>query len=314
MDLPILRRAYLKPRGLMSVARRSARLWRELRKRRPVLVYLSTSATAPAAPIARMLSIPTVAHIHEALGSRSGRIVSLLLRPSRHLLCVSEYTKRALPTSLQSRATVVHNGISDPSVPKAPETASPPAAIEFVIASRWNRWKGHSELLRAWGMVERSDVRLSIYGGPPLSGDSVDVRALAASLPNSNTVTVCGESDRVLEAIAFAHCVLVPSAQPDPFPTVALEAASLGIAVAASDVGGLPEIVEADATGVLLPPASDVDWSNFIEHVTSETLTRMGAAARARYEAEFTLEHFRIRVAAALRPHLLELERGGDAT
>jgi glycosyltransferase involved in cell wall biosynthesis len=85
-----------------------------------------------------------------------------------------------------------------------------------------------------------------------------------------------------------------PSKLPETFGRVAVEAQACGIPVLGSDIGGVPETLQADVTGFLLPPI-DVDaWRDAILKMTDADRRRtMGAAAR-----EFVAQHFSTTVIA----------------
>ncbi|MBM3345053.1 MAG: glycosyltransferase family 1 protein, partial [Betaproteobacteria bacterium] len=81
-----------------------------------------------------------------------------------------------------------------------------------------------------------------------------------------------------------------------------------GLPVLASANGGLPEIVVEGETGRLLPPGEVAAWAAAIAGLCADptALARMGRAARARAEAEFTWAANAARLEAILA-------RGGGA-
>jgi glycosyltransferase involved in cell wall biosynthesis len=70
-------------------------------------------------------------------------------------------------------------------------------------------------------------------------------------------VRYVGVVDDVVPLLAAADVLLLPS-ETESFGLVALEAMASGVPVVASDVGGLPEVVEHGVTG-FLAPVGDVD-------------------------------------------------------
>lgn len=272
-----------------------------IRQARPSLVYLNTSATLLLGWPARLLGARVVLHVHESWAAREGRYLGLLGAAANDVICVSEAVRDLLPSWMRSRALVIYNGIPAPHVSMSPLAKSPQASQDtaqmvFLVASRWNAWKGHDLLLAAWACVDKNHARLIILGGPPPSGASLDVPRLVAALPNSETVTLVGETDDPGSWIAAADCVLVPSTRPDPLPTIAIEAAALGKAVLAAHIGGLPEIVSDGETGLLLPPNDKEAWVSAISLLDQVAAQHMGLAARQRYEQKFQPPMFRQKI------------------
>lgn len=79
-----------------------------------------------------------------------------------------------------------------------------------------------------------------------------------------------------------AAAVLVPSVNCDALPRVALEAAAEGRCVIGSRVGGIPEIIRHDETGILVPPGNPVMLAAAIRWVIGHPARAeaMGRAAR----------------------------------
>lgn len=287
--LPVLRRANLSPSGLVALIPRLAHAWGRLRRDRPDLVYVNTSALALMVPIGRAVGSKVIAHAHEYLGGPQGRVLCTLLAAANQLVVVSEAVRGSLTSRLGSRARVVYNGFA---FPKARDSSQAEGPITFLLASRWNAWKGHKAVLEAWGQVKRKDIRLVILGGPPPSGETVNVPQLVSRLPNRGTVTIKGESPHVTEELAKADVVLVPSTRPDPLPTIAIEAAAAGRAVIGSRIGGLPEIVDDGVTGWLVAPDEPDKWVAILDSLVREESKACGLAAREKYEMAFTRDRF----------------------
>jgi len=72
----------------------------------------------------------------------------------------------------------------------------------------------------------------------------------------------------IVYAYSSADCVVVPSIWPEPFGLVALEAMACARPVVASDVGGIPEIVN-EKTGILVRPNDEQSVANAIINIIS---------------------------------------------
>src|SRR5699024_8736491 len=106
-----------------------------------------------------------------------------------------------------------------------------------------------------------------------------------------------------------AEIVVVPSFG-EGFGMVALEAMERGRAVIASDVGGLPEIVAAGETGLIVPPGDVSALAAAIVELAGDPVRAavFGAAGRERALAEFSQERCTERIE---KLYLAALETGG---
>lgn len=294
LALPIMRRAYLRPKRLPGLAWRMLATSFRLFAARPDLVYLNTAAAALAAPAARASGARVVLHLHEHIDERSRAVVPFL-RFAHRIVAVSLAVANVLPSSLRGRTHVVNNGFDAVAPSPLPSFA---AGIRLVIASRWNAWKGHGVLLAAWDATSRDDLQLEILGDSPPSGEAVDVPALVARSPRATSITVIGRTTDVRAHLDAAHVVVVPSVLPDPLPTIAIEALGAGRALLVSDAGGLREIV--GDSPLLVTPGSVEDWTAALDALDEATIREAAASARERFERLFARDTFDRRIRAEL--------------
>lgn len=288
LDLPVMRRAYQTPSGLIGLARRSTRLRRALVETRPFAVYCTTSAAFMGASVARLAGVPQVfGHVQEIWSQKDRVVLGALAYPCQSLLVISQAVLASLPSPLRRRATVLVNGTRDPAA--VVELGRRSGPLQFVVASRWNGWKGYPTLLEAWDLAH-SPGRLVILGGPPPSGERVDVRRLVQELDKPASVTIVGEVADSAPYLAQADVVLVPSDQPEPFGLVAIEAFSRGLPVVASAAGGLLEIVTPGHDGWLFPPGDARALAAVLVGLDRSQVTAAGTAARKTFEERFTID------------------------
>ena len=101
---------------------------------------------------------------------------------------------------------------------------------------------------------QRVSARLLLVGdGPELPAAQRTAQALGIS----ELVHAAGAQQDVLPLLSIADVFLLPSAQ-ESFGLAALEAMACEVPVVASNVGGLPEVIEHGASGFLHPP-DDID-------------------------------------------------------
>lgn len=179
------------------------------------------------------------------------------------------------------RIHVVRHGVSDRFLGADPSTGDRPASVLFCGA--WDHVKGVAYLARAFDELAARGVHAPLTVlGPGLPREAV----LASFSPAARAlVTVV---DRVPEADVIAtyrkHGILVFPSTYEGFGLVALEAMSQGLAVIATPVGCVPEIVQDGATGLVVPPRDPRALADAIARLLAapdECRRLGGAAARA---------------------------------
>jgi glycosyltransferase involved in cell wall biosynthesis len=293
LDVPVLRRAYRTPTGLARLLGRGGRLLGELRRSRASMVYCTSSATLLAAPVARLAGVPRVlGHVQEIWSAADRAALTLPARSCRRLVAISGASAASLPPGLARRTTVVPNGSPDPGppVPLAGRTGG----LRYVVASRWNGWKGHGTLLAAWDDATTAGATgtLVVLGGPPASGERTDVPGLVAALAHPGSVEVVGEVADPSPWLEAADVVVVPSDSPEPFGLVAIEALARARPVVASAGGGLLDIVTPEVDGWLFPPGDAGALAAVLRRLDRDTVTAAGERARQTYEERFTEREF----------------------
>jgi glycosyltransferase involved in cell wall biosynthesis len=165
----------------------------------------------------------------------------------------------------------------------------------IVCACRAAPEKGVVFLIRAFDRVARAGGRdgdkpvlLYLGDGPQLA----ELKELREGLLSKNDVILAGYRADAREILEGADLCVVPSVWQDAFPLGVLEAMAEGKPVIATRVGGIPEMIEHNVHGLLVPPADECALSLAIQEllVNRERATRLGVAARERVARQFTPE------------------------
>ena len=121
----------------------------------------------------------------------------------------------------------------------------------IVHISNYRPVKRVTDVVRVFARVAAElPARLVLVGDGPDLGQAID---LARELGVLDRVRLIGVVDDVAPYLRGADLLLLPSRN-ESFGLVALEAQAAGIPVIASDVGGLPEVVQHGVSGYLFPP------------------------------------------------------------
>jgi glycosyltransferase involved in cell wall biosynthesis len=291
LPLPILRRRELRPLRLPGLLLRSLTAWARIARLRPSVVYCATSATLLVAPLARAAGVRRVIlHDQEIWSGAEARYLGLLARFCTEAVAISAAAALSLRGPIRARTVTINNGVPDQPDPAPIPSSSAP--LGFLVASRWNSWKGHGTLLAAWDSLEPPPGLLTIAGSPPEVGIAVDVESLVAHLRHPESVRVVGQVSDITSLLDANDYLVVPSDEPEPFGLVAIEAFSRYRPVIGTDGGGLAEIVEDGHDGLLVPLRDPVALASALRACSRETATRLGLAARSHYLDDYSLHRF----------------------
>jgi glycosyltransferase involved in cell wall biosynthesis len=296
-QLPVVRRKYLTAKGIVGLGGRAVGTRRRVTRLNPSDVFLATSAVLPVAPLLpRDQSTRVVLHMQEVWHGREAKVLGALASRVDRIIAISQASRASLPERLRRRAVVVPNGTADPGSSSPLDDRG--GRLTFMIASRWNAWKGHEVLIRAWDEA-CCPGRLIVVGGPPAMGVAVDVPALVAASSRPESIEVRGEVNDVSAVIDEADVMVVPSTAPEPFGLVTIEAFALGRPVVASATGGSLETVK-DGAGWLFTPGNVGELAERLRSLSRDEVVKAGALARRRFERHYARECFRSAMRDAL--------------
>jgi glycosyltransferase involved in cell wall biosynthesis len=200
--------------------------------------------------------------------------------------------------------TVVHYGIEP-----GPEPPPPPDAPRLVAVGRLIPIKGFDLLLRAFADARQEvpELTLELAGAGPLETE------LRAAAPDG--VVLLGRVSPPAPLYERNAIAVVPS-RGEGFGMVALEAAERGRAAIVSDVGGLPEIVAAGETGLVVPAEDIAALTRAIVELARdpERVRALGAAARRRALAQFSESAATDGVVRVYREELKRRSAAADAS
>ena len=215
----------------------------------------------------------------------------------------------AYPRLDPSRVHVVRNGIDTENWHAGPAADANDSALDAIgvdpnrpivaFVGRITRQKGVGHLIAAAHHFDPS-IQLVLCAGAP---DTPEIaaeteRAVEELQQNRSGVFWVREmlpTEKIREILSAATVFVCPSVY-EPLGIVNLEAMATETAVVASDVGGIPEVVDDGVTGRLVhynsyePAAFERALAHTVNEVAldPQTAAKMGAAGRARAVAEFS--------------------------
>jgi glycosyltransferase involved in cell wall biosynthesis len=139
--------------------------------------------------------------------------------------------------------------------------------------------------------VKIPSARLDIVGEGP---EKKNLEELCIFLKIQNSVRFCGEVSHVELADFYskASVVVLPSVVAETCGLVILEAMASARPVIGSRIGGIPEVILENETGLLFNPGDTSELSEKIVQIllNPERAERMGKLGRERVEKEFSAQ------------------------
>ena len=231
-------------------------------------------------------------------------------RTTDHLIAISSATREALVEFEylpRHRIDIIYNGIA-------------PLAVSLERQQRLRQQLGIAPEDTILGTVARLDgvknqplmlkatrrlldvghqVRLLLVGDGP---ERAALEAEAASLQLGNAVLFTGFQTEPADYLSLMDLFLLPSFTEGTSMTL-LEAMSLGIPTVATRVGGTPEIVDDNVTGLLVDSDDLTGFTHAIETLLADAALRktLGAAASATFAERFSASTMAEQYAARYR-------------
>lgn len=268
----------------------------------PDLVHCHSSKAGFLGRIAAWVTgTPVVYTVHgwsftEGIAQKKRRIYRILECLAAHctncFICVSEYDKQlgqlSIPAGREKMVTV-HNGIKDFFAAKNKKgTESKP--VQLVMIARFNEQKDHRLLIRAIATLKKEKILLQVNlvgCGPYLE----KMKLLVTQYELQDYIVFLGMRDDIVHILSKQDAFVLVSKW-EGFPISILEAMRQGLAVVASDVGGVREAVRDGESGFLIPRGDLQCLTDRLRQICLQPQLRqqMGENGKRFYEQNFTLE------------------------
>ena len=205
-----------------------------------------------------------------------------------NIIAVSLHVKNVISDMTQSQIYVIQNGIDFEDI----HNVQPHKSIEYpsiLFVGGLSKVKGIDTLLNAVPIIRKKILNLCVYiagSGPEENKLKELVKELNIE-ENVNFLGYISENEKYSYYKSADVCVF-PSRY-EPFGIVLLEAMACGKPVVASNVGGIPFVVEEGKTGLLFESGNVEDLADKIMTIlkNEELREKMGEAGRERAK-EFT--------------------------
>ncbi|HEY3147510.1 MAG TPA: glycosyltransferase family 4 protein [Dongiaceae bacterium] len=196
------------------------------------------------------------------------------------------------------KINLVYHGLDFTRFPEPPpRTRDPKVPLRILSVGRAVPKKGYDDLLQALALLPKAmDWRFHHIGGGPLLDD---LKSLAETLQIAKFTTWQGSApqEQVLDAyraadiFALASCIATDGDR-DGLPNVLMEAQSQRVAVVATSLPGIAELVIPNETGLLVPPSAPENLSGALLRLMrdDDLRARLAEAGFQRVRQHFSLE------------------------
>lgn len=262
-------------------------------------VHFALNAATLALIVQRLTGIPFsfTAHANDIFANPI--LLPEKLAAARFVVAISDYNAAFLRQVVPEAATkihVVHCGIDVADftpLPYRPQSVKP----TIVAVGRLVEKKGYPYLIEACRLLrERGDeFTCRIAGDGP---QQAQLQALIAAYGLEPYVYLDGQifEERLKSYLAQADlitlpCVVAHDQDMDGIPNSLMEGMAMGLPAVSTTLSGIPELIEHEQSGLLVPPNDAVALADALARLIEEPALRrrLGQAGRAKVTAEYAL-------------------------
>ena len=283
-----------RPHTVMRARRRLSQVLDRLKP--DVAVCHSCWIYGLAAPVLARRGIAAVPWIHDRLSGGTWVERWASLSPPAAVICNSHYTGASVASVFPGvPSRVVYAPVPPAAAGDTAERHRIRQALGIgddtcvvLIASRFEAWKGHHELIAALTSVP-APWKLWVAGAPQKAdeqGCEAGLKKLAEANRVADRIHFLGQRDDLPRLMKGADILCQPNTAPEPFGMVFVEGLAAGLPVVTTGFGGVVEIVT-DACGVLVAPGDPGALVRALTSLIRDETTRraLGAAGPARAAA-----------------------------
>ncbi|MES2300365.1 MAG: glycosyltransferase [Pseudomonadota bacterium] len=242
--------------------------------------------------------------------SRSTAMVRRLCAPlsrwvPRAIVCAADASRRAHIASGYDGSTmeVIPNGFDLTRLTATPEQRAQLRQhcgfahddVVIGVVGRFNRDKDHANFVRAVGMLAARPGLRFLMVGRGLDPDNAELSGWVAATGQAERFVLLGQRSDVPVCLAAMDVFCLPS-RTEGFPNVVGEAMAMGLPCVVTDVGDAAMLV--DAHGLVVQKEDPGALARGLDEMLDrapEVRRALGAAARARINAQFSIERARER-------------------
>jgi colanic acid/amylovoran biosynthesis glycosyltransferase len=264
--------------------------------------HYATHPTLTAYVVQQLTGLPYsfTAHAHDIYLERP--MLDEKIRRAAFVVTISQYNRELLRRlygdEAAEKTVVIHCGV-DPAIFQPQPERAPEQQFTLVCVASLEDYKGHPYLIEACAQLKARgvDFRCLLIGQ---GEDRPQIEAQIERLKLQTQVQVLGPQprDKVSAYVAAADVMVLPSivtsyGKQEGIPVALMEALASAKPVVATAISGIPELIEHERSGLLVPERDATALAEALLrlHDDPELGRRLGEAGRATVLREFNLKH-----------------------
>jgi len=323
-------------RNIRLALNQYGRFIRDLTRFRPDLVHIHTSQGLGwlkdtfYVALSKLYGRRLILHVHaaeyDALVSPQSRLrhayTRFMLNRAEAVIAVSTEWKKALSHLVPAERIHPFRPCLDVAAyavaAYAPAQAQTDHPVNALFLGTIGDRKGAFDLIEAMKFIpERTPLRLWLAGGGEKEGDLAKARRKIAELGLENRCELFGivQGQAKTELLEKAHIFVLPSYN-EGLPFAIIEAMAAGLAIVATPVGGIPEVVHHGQNGLLVQPGKPEALAASLVQLTTDSPLRqqMGEQNRRTACQELDVRPYAKRLLALYKTVLSDSTPSGTTT
>lgn len=280
----------LSLRNIKLALAQYVRFLRALYRFRPDLVHVHTSQGLGwlkdtfYVAVSKLYGRRLVLHVHAAeydqLVSQKSRLLRTytryMMNRAEAVIAVSTEWKKALSQLVPAERIYPFQPCLDVEAYQPQQAWQLDTAVNVLFLGTVGARKGAFDLIEAMQFIPaHSPLRLWIAGGGEKDGDLDKARRRIEELQLESRCELMGivQGQRKTELLQKAHIFALPSYN-EGLPFAIIEAMAAGLAIVATPVGGIPEVVRDGVGGFLVSPGNPAALADCLQRLVADTALR----------------------------------------
>ena len=223
-------------------------------------------------------------HAHDIFNQKT--MLKRKMDDASFLVTISDYNVHYIEEKISPKYTdkinIVRCGVYLDQYQTRPDRSLQGRPFEIINVARLKNTKGHKFLIEACTIMKKSGIPFRVrLVGEGEERKNIEKSIAAMDLAGQFELVGFVPQDKVPGLLSQSDCYVQPSLQ-EGIPVAIMEALAVGLPVVATNLSGIPELVENNVTGYLVEPASAEELAQAILGVYQNYAESLALANKGR--------------------------------